>query len=327
MSYRYMRLLVLFDLPVTTTEERREYTKFRKYLIKSGFMMFQESVYCRMALNRTAARLISDGIKRNSPPAGIVSLLCITEKQFADMEYITGEFVSDVIDSDERLVIFMTFAYSQIELYVDSEDKVLTLIIEHPDFFYTVLNDINDQIEGGTGFSVISCNAKLISFAKQATMITEFVPFEMNRKELISKLYAHLKKCSVNEDMFIRTNEMLSATERYISELAQYAEGEFVTDEICDVTPLLKMFGLKFVDSYDTLEEKLLEFFLAMTEYAGKTVFICVNLRSCLSLQKAEKLFESVIEHGIPLLCIESSDKGKTRFEKRVVIDDDLCVI
>ena len=56
----------------------------------------------------------------------------------------------------------MTFAYSQIELYVDSEDKVLTLIIEHPDFFYTVLNDINDQIEGGTGFSVISCNAKLI---------------------------------------------------------------------------------------------------------------------------------------------------------------------
>ncbi len=73
----------------------------------------------------------------------------------------------------------MTFAYSQIELYVDSEDKVLTLIIEHPDFFYTVLNDINDQIEGGTGFSVISCNAKLISFAKQATMITEFVPFEM----------------------------------------------------------------------------------------------------------------------------------------------------
>ena len=105
MSYRYMRLLVLFDLPVTTTEERREYTKFRKYLIKSGFMMFQESVYCRMALNRTAARLISDGIKRNSPPAGIVPLLCITEKQFADMEYITGEFVSDVIDSDERLVI------------------------------------------------------------------------------------------------------------------------------------------------------------------------------------------------------------------------------
>ena len=51
----------------------------------------------------------------------------------------------------------MTFAYSQIELYVDSEDKVLTLIIEHPDFFYTVLNDINDQIEGETGFSVISC--------------------------------------------------------------------------------------------------------------------------------------------------------------------------
>lgn len=221
----------------------------------------------------------------------------------------------------------MTFAYSQTELFVDAEDKILTLIIEQPDFFYRLLSDINGQIEGGSGFSVISTNEKLVTFSKQVTLITEFVPFDMNRKELVTKLYAYLKKCSVNEEMFLKTNELLSATERYILELTQYADGEFDTEEICDVTPLLKMFGLKFVDNYDTLEEKLLEFFLAMAEYAGKSVFICVNLRSYLSLSSAEKLFESVLEHGISLICIESSDKGKTQYEKRVVIDDDFCVI
>ncbi len=62
MSYRYMRLLVLFDLPVTTTEERREYTKFRKYLIKSGFMMFQESVYCRIGIESHSGKT---DIRRN----------------------------------------------------------------------------------------------------------------------------------------------------------------------------------------------------------------------------------------------------------------------
>ena len=36
-----MRVLVMFDLPTETAENRRNYTKFRKYLIKSGFMMMQ----------------------------------------------------------------------------------------------------------------------------------------------------------------------------------------------------------------------------------------------------------------------------------------------
>ena len=58
MSYRYMRIIVMFDLPVTTASDRREYTRFRKYLIKNGFLMMQESVYCKLAQNSTAADLI-----------------------------------------------------------------------------------------------------------------------------------------------------------------------------------------------------------------------------------------------------------------------------
>lgn len=34
MSYRFMRILVMFDLPTLTATERSEYTRFRKYLIK-----------------------------------------------------------------------------------------------------------------------------------------------------------------------------------------------------------------------------------------------------------------------------------------------------
>lgn len=64
MSYRYMRVLVLFDLPMVSAQERRIYSKFRKYLIKNGFLMLQESVYCKMALNQTAASSIMDGVKK-----------------------------------------------------------------------------------------------------------------------------------------------------------------------------------------------------------------------------------------------------------------------
>lgn len=105
MSYRFMRVFVFFDLPTLTLENRRSYAKFRKYLIKNGFVMMQESVYCRMALNQNSSKIITDNLRRNKPPNGLVQVLCVTEKQFSKMEFITGEFNSDVIDSDERLVI------------------------------------------------------------------------------------------------------------------------------------------------------------------------------------------------------------------------------
>ena len=105
MSYRFMRVLVFFDLPTETIENRREYQKFHKLLIKNGFLMMQESVYCRMLLTPSAGKTVLDVIRKNRPNDGIVQVMTVTEKQFASMEYITGEHHSEVIESDERLII------------------------------------------------------------------------------------------------------------------------------------------------------------------------------------------------------------------------------
>lgn len=101
-----MRVIVFFDLPTLTLEDRREYTKFRKYLIKSGFMMLQESVYSKMALNKTVSDAVIENVRKNKPAKGIVQVMAVTEKQFNRMEYICGELNSDVLCTDERLVIF-----------------------------------------------------------------------------------------------------------------------------------------------------------------------------------------------------------------------------
>lgn len=100
-----MRILVMFDLPVGTESERKDYRLFRKYLIKSGFLMLQESVYCKIAQNTTVADAIIANVRKNGPDDGLVQVLKITEKQYSRMEYIVGESKSDVLDSDERLVV------------------------------------------------------------------------------------------------------------------------------------------------------------------------------------------------------------------------------
>lgn len=105
MSYRFMRILVMFDLPVETTEQKREYRRFRNYLIKNGFLMLQESIYSKLALNQTVAESVAKSVRKNKPKEGLVQMLVITEKQFSRMELISGKYTSDVLDSDERLIV------------------------------------------------------------------------------------------------------------------------------------------------------------------------------------------------------------------------------
>ncbi len=100
-----MRVVVLFDLPITTDQGKREYRSFRKYLVKSGFIMMQESVYCKLVQNDTAADTLIDNIRKNKPAAGLVQVLKLTEKQYSRIEYIVGESKSEILDTDERLVI------------------------------------------------------------------------------------------------------------------------------------------------------------------------------------------------------------------------------
>lgn len=100
-----MRVLVFFDLPVTTAAGRRAYTTFRKFLIKDGFFMMQESVYCKIALNQQSSSAIVEQIKSNKPDCGLVQVLVITEKQYSNIVQVVGDNKSDVINSSERLVV------------------------------------------------------------------------------------------------------------------------------------------------------------------------------------------------------------------------------
>lgn len=105
MSYRFMRIIVFFDLPVLTREDRHRYSVFRKFLIKNGFIMLQESVYSKLVLNLSVRDAVIFNIKKNRPPEGLVEVLTVTERQFSKMEIITGTVKTEYLSSDERLVV------------------------------------------------------------------------------------------------------------------------------------------------------------------------------------------------------------------------------
>lgn len=101
-----MRLLVFFDLPVETAKQRKDYRLFRKFLIKEGYLMLQESVYAKLVTNEGSAGAAVMRLRKNRPPAGLVQVLKVTEKQFETMIYITGNREAyDEVDTMEELVI------------------------------------------------------------------------------------------------------------------------------------------------------------------------------------------------------------------------------
>lgn len=105
MSFRYMRVIVFFDLPTITEKDRKEYLRFRKFLINEGFIMMQESVYSKIALNSTTANLIAAKVRKNKTKDGLIQLMTITEKQYSGIEYVVGHNVDKVVNSTARLVV------------------------------------------------------------------------------------------------------------------------------------------------------------------------------------------------------------------------------
>lgn len=88
---RFMRLIVLFDLPTGSKKHRREATKFRNHILTLGFDMLQYSIYVRVCKGQDIIDKHINKVMQNLPSSGNVRILQITEKQYGRMKILVGE--------------------------------------------------------------------------------------------------------------------------------------------------------------------------------------------------------------------------------------------
>jgi CRISPR-associated protein Cas2 len=105
-EYRIMWVMVLFDLPTETKKERKIYAGFRKKLLKDGFTMFQFSIYLRHCPSRDNADVHIKRVKLELPELGHVGILCITDKQFGEMELFYGKKPAEKKEQVQQLELF-----------------------------------------------------------------------------------------------------------------------------------------------------------------------------------------------------------------------------
>lgn len=91
MEEKFMRVLVMFDMPTKTKEDRKAYAQFRQNLLKDGYFLLQFSVYVRVCKGIKSANTHLDRLHLFVPQKGHVRALILTEKQFDHMRLLVGK--------------------------------------------------------------------------------------------------------------------------------------------------------------------------------------------------------------------------------------------
>jgi CRISPR-associated protein Cas2 len=101
-----MWMIVLFDLPVVTPEERKTAGLFRKTLLDQGFHMSQFSVYYRLLPGKEALDGYTKAIRSQLPSKGKVDILTITDKQYEGIVSFSGRTKEKSKKMPSQLLLF-----------------------------------------------------------------------------------------------------------------------------------------------------------------------------------------------------------------------------
>lgn len=105
-AYRIMWVMVLYDLPTETKLMRKTANLFRKQLEDDGFTLFQFSIYVRHCQSRENANVHIRRVKNNLPKAGKVAIMCITDKQFGNIELFFARTKEELPTTYQQLELF-----------------------------------------------------------------------------------------------------------------------------------------------------------------------------------------------------------------------------
>lgn len=101
-----MRLMVFFDLPVSSKEERREAAGFRNFLLSDGYDMVQFSVYCRICRGQDTVDKHLLRLNGHLPTTGCVRALQVTDQQYARMKILVGKMKKKEKIAARQLLLF-----------------------------------------------------------------------------------------------------------------------------------------------------------------------------------------------------------------------------
>lgn len=212
---------------------------------------------------------------------------------------------------------------SSIEI---GEGDVFSLVIENQTLFRKYLMDLHNQVNGLDGEIVLSENSKLLPIKQYVDILDTFTPFEINTKTVLNHIYSTLCQKAMSEDTYVKTTELLSRIERYMTELCFDLPVDTEYKKL-DISSVVKAVQPMIVNDSETDIETILDYMSLMLDFEHKKLFVFVNLRSYFPDHEIELFIKTVKLKQMQVMLLESSSRRKTDGMKQLIIDSDLCEI
>lgn len=221
----------------------------------------------------------------------------------------------------------MKLVHPEVDEILDfDKNPVYTLVIENQEFYYKFICDIMKVCNGESGDCVFSDNDVTISANKYVELITDFIHFDINKSTILSKVNQAIEKISMDEIHFEEAQIILSQIERFMDEITLTFDANFYCDKI-SISQLIKACGIKAEDDYSKLEDKVYAYMNLANEFLGKILFVFVNFHAYVDDMAFKGFVDTAVMHGYKILFLDNKAYNQTPYEKRIIIDSDLCLI
>lgn len=212
------------------------------------------------------------------------------------------------------------------QILLDSQ-RITEWIVESPDLFSQIVQQLPQQINGGSAGFVLSDSEKELDLSKCAEMIINPFAIDFNDKKIQKKLYAELLEISKGEELYLTTQEILNSLNNYFLQLESISGYELETDVEVDMLALFKAMGIQVQDYAADFFETLIQYIKVMADLMKKKLIIFVNIRSYLNDIQIEQVSEIAVYNEIAILFIENIQRDFSKQRKYYIIDKDGCEI
>lgn len=217
----------------------------------------------------------------------------------------------------------MNFVHPLIEKPITiNEGEIATIVIENPiELRSTVTGIVNADPD-----FVLSKNFTPIELSKYAEFITDMFDVDFASKKISSKLSAEAERISM--DYANETLSLLQTLNEYAELISNSIDFPVKYSFVENAEKIIKLLNFTIDNENMTFPEALLTYMEVCRGFLGKQLFIFLNLKNFLSDIEFELFCKTAAYEKFRILLIEAFDSGKiSEYEKKYIIDNDLCVI
>ena len=210
---------------------------------------------------------------------------------------------------------------------IEIDDSAVTsFVIEKEDLYLKVARDLFCQSKGEGGEIILSENDSILKISNSVELITDFVGFEPDNKKILSKISKMLESDLQQGDHYYAVMELLTKIEQLMDDVSERFPFSLSFEGI-NIGALIKMTSPRIIDDSDSDIMHIYNYMETIREVLGERLFVMVGMRGYFSDQDMQAFVNNVVSHKYQVLLLECRESALLDNERRMILDNDICVI